>query len=349
LKLSLDFSHTRFLFPLLALGVVYGYFFEKVMWKKVACILIAIPIAILTNVLRIGIAALLTYNFGSKMAEGFFHDFQGWVIFMVSFLFIFLFGRFLRFFPPKNIKKETDGYIPKRSGITNKGNLSAFLVSVVILFIVAGLTFNTSALPPVKIKGGLDSFPLSFNKWKGNAQLVDLEIIDASGAEEAFNGVYVNDQNKAVSLYMGYRSTAFLENDNFFHSPTVCLPSSGWKTISKTKYTIENVPLFGTLPVVEMVMEAMGSKQLVYFWFQTKNQVTHDKNINRFHLSLHAIKKDNTHDLFIRPITPIGKGESIETARLRMNGFVRELMGTLINFLDENQFEESLSTNKQEQ
>ncbi|MFA5905021.1 MAG: exosortase/archaeosortase family protein, partial [Desulfobacula sp.] len=71
-------SGLRFLFPLIALGVVYGYFFEKVMWKRVACVLITPPIAILTNILRIGITGILTYSFGSKMAEGFFHDFQGW-------------------------------------------------------------------------------------------------------------------------------------------------------------------------------------------------------------------------------------------------------------------------------
>jgi len=336
-------SGLRFLFPLLALGVVYGYFFEKIVWKRVACVLIAIPIAIFTNVIRIGIAGLLTYNFGSKMAEGFFHDFQGWVIFMVAFVFIFLFGRFLRLFPPKDSISQTDKAVPTKTNIDKKGNLPAFIVSIVILFIVAGLTFNTSALPPVKIKGGIESFPLSFNEWKGHSQFIDLEIIDASGAEEAFSGVYVNDQNKTVSLYMGYRSTAFLENVNFFHSPTVCLPSSGWKTISKNKYIIENIPFFGSLPVVEMVMEAMGTKQLVYFWFQTKSKVTHDKNINRFHLAIHAIKKDNTHDLFIRPITSIEKGESIEAARKRMDGFVREMMGTLIDFLDKNQFEGNLS------
>ncbi|MCD4676523.1 MAG: EpsI family protein [Desulfobacula sp.] len=333
-------SGLRFLFPLMALGVIYGYFFERVVWKRVACVLITIPIAILTNILRIGIAGLLTYNFGSKMAEGFFHDFQGWAIFMFSFVFLFIFGRFLRLFPPKDEKRIQKELTGLEKDYDNKGNLSAVVVSIVLLIIVGGLTFSTSALPPVKIKGGIESFPKSFNDWKGQTQMLDPEIIDASGAEEAFNGVYTNRKSQAVSLYMGYRSTAFLENVNFFHSPTVCLPSSGWKTISKSKRVIDDVPVFKTLPVIEMVMESMGTKQLVYFWFQTKNQATHDKNINRFHLALHAIKKDNTHDLFIRPITSIEKGESIEAVRQRMDGFVREMMGTLITFLQENQQEQ---------
>jgi EpsI family protein len=140
---------------------------------------------------------------------------------------------------------------------------------------------------------------------------------------------------------MGYRSTAFLENVNFFHSPTVCLPGSGWKTISQSRYEIPDVPVFGTLPVTQMVMQAMGTRYLVYFWFQTKEKATHDKNINRFHLALHAMKKDNTHDLFIRPITGIGPNETLETARQRMDGFVRDMMAALDVFLAENQFEDT--------
>jgi len=333
-------SGLRFLFPLIALGVVYAYFFERAPWKRIACVLITIPIAVVTNVIRICITGILTYHFGSKMAEGFFHDFQGWAIFMVAFVFLFIFGRFLRLFPPKDRQPEPVPIVSDKVPHEKRSNFSAVLISIVILVVVGGLTLSTRALPSVKIKGGIQSFPLSFNGWIGKSQLLDAKIIEASGAEESFDGAYINDKGQVVSLYMGYRSTAFLENVNFFHSPTVCLPSSGWKTIHKSKRIIEDVPLFGTLPVFEMEMESMGLRNLVYFWFQTKDKATEDKNINRFHLALHAIRRDNTHDLFIRPITPISNSESVDDARKRMDLFTRQMMGTLIDFLKKNQFEE---------
>ncbi|WP_155324605.1 exosortase-associated EpsI family protein [Desulfosarcina ovata] len=77
-----------------------------------------------------------------------------------------------------------------------------------------------------------------------------------------------------------------MESENFFHSPTVCLPSSRWKQLQKTTHTIQNAPVFVELKVTQMVVEQMGLRQLVYFWFQTKDRTTHDKNINRFHLTL---------------------------------------------------------------
>jgi len=79
---------------------------------------------------------------------------------------------------------------------------------------------NTSSLYPKQLKALLG------------------KIAERSGAEEAFDGVYRNSAGDTVSFYMGYRSTAFLENENFFHSPTVCLPGSGWQTKKKTTHTI---------------------------------------------------------------------------------------------------------------
>jgi EpsI family protein len=101
--------------------------------------------------------------------------------------------------------------------------------------------------------------------------------------------------------------------------------------------TIEGVPFFGSLAVTEMIIEKTGTRQLVYFWFQTKDKATHSKGINRFHLSLHALRRDNTHDLFIRPIMPIASSETIEDAEKRMDDFVRGMVPVLSRFLKEKQ------------
>ncbi len=325
----------RYLFPLIALGFVYSYFFERVTWKKVFCVAATIPIAVLTNGLRIGITGILTNTFGTAAAEGFFHDFTGWVLFLVSFAFLFLLGRILRFFPPKSapVDKTIQNSSITKGPIENINK--PFVVSFAILLIVGILSLSTSAMPPVKIRGGIASFPLAFAGWQGRSEVVDQEIVAKSGAEESFSGVYQNVRNEAVSLYVGYRSTAFMENENFFHSPTVCLPSSGWEVVRTVTRNVSGVPAFPNLAVTEMVTESMGTKNIVYFWFQTKNQVTWNKNINRFHLALDAIKRDNTYDLFIRPIMPVLPNEKIEDAERRMDQFVRDMMGAMIPFLKE--------------
>lgn len=336
-------SGLRYLFPLIALGILYSYFFEKVLWKRILCVLATIPVAILTNAMRIGITGVVAQYYGVAAADGFFHGFSGWLMFLAAFACLFLLGRMLRFFPPHEVPPRQEGGIGKLPALIPKsGDVStAFIASAVLLIITAGFSLTTSNLPPVMIRGGLSIFPLSFKDWQGQSQYVEPEIIVKSGAEDSFAGNYRNSRNDNVSLYIGYRSTAFMETENFFHSPTVCLPASGWQEISTGARTVQNVPIFGNLPVTEMVMEHMGTKHLVYFWFQTKSRATGDKNVNRFHLSLHALKRDNTHDLFIRPILTIRRGESLDEARGRMDQFVRDMMGTLLQFLKEKQYEEN--------
>jgi EpsI family protein len=173
--------------------------------------------------------------------------------------------------------------------------------------------------------------------WKGRTETMDQNIVRLSGAEEALNAVFQNEKGEVISLYVGYRGSPFLESENFFHSPNVCIPSSGWKVLSEGKRRIPQVPNFGDVIVSKMIVEKMGSRQLVYFWFQTKNRFSHNVNINRLHLSIHALGRDNTHDLFIRPITEIGSSERMEDGEARLDEFVRHVMPVLLRFLREEQ------------
>jgi len=338
-------SGLRYLFPLLALGIVYAYFFERVWWKRIFCVAATIPIAVLTNAFRIGITGILAEKIGPSIAEGFFHGFSGWVMFMVAFCVLFLIGLILRLFPPKG---EGFGKTPAQQPIASppepvpfdlsrSRTTGAFVTSIALLLIVGGLSSSTKALPPITLQGGIKAFPLSFAEWSGRSRFIEPDIIDASGAEEAFSGFYQKSDGSQVDLYIGYRGTAFLANENFFHSPTVCLPASGWKEESISTHTIENVPGWGKLKVTQMVVDNMGVRNIVYFWFQTKSRTSHDKNINRFDLAMHAIKRDNTYDLFMRTITTLNQNEDIAAGKKRMDAFVRDMMPALFEFIKNNQ------------
>ena len=331
----------RYIFALLALGVLSAYLFEKVTWKRIIIALSTIPISIVANALRIGATGVLSNYYGPSVAKGFFHNFAAATLFALSCTLLFLLGLILRKLPPKGPPAtKSDRINAKDPSIGSKANIyPAFYTSVCILIAVAMLSWSTSALPPVKIRGGIQSFPLTIGAWQGQIEYIDPVIIEQSGAEEAYSALYRNPDMGEISLYMGYRSSAFLSNENFFHSPTVCLPSSGWTSTNLPEHIISDVPRFGQLKVSRMMIEMMGSRQLVYFWFQTKDKATADKSINRFHLAWHAITRDNTHDFFIRPITRIKDGETLADAEKRMDQFVREMMTLLFQFLQERQYE----------
>jgi exosortase len=75
-------SGIRSLMSLLALAVAYGYFVEKRLWARITLVLLMLPIAVASNALRVVGAGMVTYFWGPQYAEGFFHFFQGWLIFV---------------------------------------------------------------------------------------------------------------------------------------------------------------------------------------------------------------------------------------------------------------------------
>ena len=78
-------SGIRSLVSLLMLAVVLGYFTEPRTPARVALALSAIPIAILANAARVAGTGLAAEWVSPAAAEGFFHTFSGWLVFVVAF------------------------------------------------------------------------------------------------------------------------------------------------------------------------------------------------------------------------------------------------------------------------
>lgn len=77
-------SGIRSLMSLLALAAGYGYLVEKSVAVRWFLIVAMIPLAIISNGTRVMITAIMANYIGPKAAEGFMHEFSGWVIFVVA-------------------------------------------------------------------------------------------------------------------------------------------------------------------------------------------------------------------------------------------------------------------------
>lgn len=77
-------SGIRSLMSLLMLAIVLGYFTERRTGARVAIALAAVPIAIIANAARVAGTGLAAYWISPAAAEGFFHTFSGWMVFVVA-------------------------------------------------------------------------------------------------------------------------------------------------------------------------------------------------------------------------------------------------------------------------
>ena len=94
-------SGIRSLISLLTLGIVYGYFTDKRPWVRLAIALATIPVAIVANGLRVAGTGVAAHHYGPQAAQGFFHEFSGWVVFVVSLVLLFLIQRAVLAFAPQ--------------------------------------------------------------------------------------------------------------------------------------------------------------------------------------------------------------------------------------------------------
>lgn len=96
-------SGIRSLMTLVTLAVVYAYFTKPKVAQTLVCdaakqtqtkvyatlrvvilIAAAVPIAILTNAVRVSGTGVLAHYYGTRVADGFFHSFSGWVIYVAA-------------------------------------------------------------------------------------------------------------------------------------------------------------------------------------------------------------------------------------------------------------------------
>jgi exosortase len=76
-------SGIRSLLSLSFLSLVYAWFFDPKRWMRLALLVATVPIAILANAIRVTITGIISANY-PRMAEGFFHSLEGWVLFVFA-------------------------------------------------------------------------------------------------------------------------------------------------------------------------------------------------------------------------------------------------------------------------
>ncbi len=93
-------SGIRSLISLLTLGIVFGYFTDPRLWVRTALALATVPIAIAANGFRVAGTGIAAHYYGADAAQGFFHSFSGWIIFIAAFIMMFAFYRILLLVAP---------------------------------------------------------------------------------------------------------------------------------------------------------------------------------------------------------------------------------------------------------
>ena len=112
-------SGIRSLLSLSFLSLVYAYFFDRRVWMRWVLLIATVPIAIIANSARVTLTGVFS-EIDPSLAEGFFHEAEGWVIFVVALVILVVVHQLLNFVyrkwrPEPGLRLGPNG--PKEQGL----------------------------------------------------------------------------------------------------------------------------------------------------------------------------------------------------------------------------------------
>ncbi|MFA7173775.1 MAG: exosortase/archaeosortase family protein [Kiritimatiellia bacterium] len=85
-------SGIRSVFALMALTAVYAYYSQKTLLQKGLLFLMSVPLAVMGNMVRILSICIVAVMGGQELATGFYHDYSGYIVFLIAIILMNQFG-----------------------------------------------------------------------------------------------------------------------------------------------------------------------------------------------------------------------------------------------------------------
>ena len=323
-------SGLRYVIPLFVISLLLSYWFNAAFWKKVILVLSSIPLAVAVNSIRIATTGILYSYWGPVVAEGFFHDFSGWLIFMftmpVLLLEMWVLHKIGAPLPKETAKGEegemipqqNEGFISARQSLVKGLSQPLFLLAVVLMVGTLAASQGIEFRDKVPIQKPLDQFPLTIGDWKGQRQALEQKFIDTLHFSDYTMIDYRNSKGQYVSFYVAYYASQTKGEGT--HSPETCLPGSGW-VFKKSGLASIDTGKGQVTQVNRAFMEKGDVRQLVYFWFPQRGRILTSLYQVKLYAFWDSLIKQRTDGALVRIITPVAEGEDLQNSEERLLAF----------------------------
>ena len=329
----------RYLFPLMTLGFLIAYFYKGAAWKRLVIFLSSFPITVIMNSFRIGTIGLMVEHWGIQAAEGFLHEFQGWVVFMASAGLLFAEMALLNRFGHEQgtwrqlfgveLPARTPQSLPRRQ----RRIPAAFWAACAALGAIAAVALV--APRPAEIipdRASFSTFPLQLGEWSGQRDSLEGIYLDVLRLDDYVLANYSNARGATANLYIAYYGSQ--RKGEAVHSPRACLPGGGWQLSEFNQTTLPGV-LVGSKPLrVNRTLITLGDqRELVYYWFQQRGRVITNEFAVKAYLFWDAVTRHRTDGALVRIIAQLPPGANVGEADQRLTDLAKQLAPVLPRYV----------------
>jgi exosortase D (VPLPA-CTERM-specific) len=330
-------SGLRSFIAMILLSILIAYFYRVKFWKKAVIVISSIPLVILANAFRIALTGILSEKFGSIAVEGFFHDFEGVLIFMITLG--VLMGEiwlFNKFFPEHQIMEPMENdrdEIPDSEKII-QGEVSLtqprFVLSVVFLGLTLLLSRGIEFREAVPMSRSFNEFPMKVGQWQGKLQVMEKMFIDALDLTDYIMADFVDENGRGLNFYVAYYESQ--RKGESIHTPATCLRGGGWE-FKEAGDAFVPFDRGGGIPVRRALIQKGPYKQISYYWYPMRGRLLTNVFQMKWYNFWDALTRQRTDGALVRVIAPVGENETISDTEERLQSFVRKMSPVLSEFL----------------
>ncbi len=329
-------SGIRSLLTLVTLAIIYGYLMETRMRVRVALVCLAVPIAVVANSCRVFTTGLLVQYWDPDKAMGFYHTFEGWLIFVVALIMLFAAHRLILLIwkSDSDAPRGRADVAGQRAGElgTKAGTLRFSLVALPILATAIGL----QARPHSEVfpaRAPLSSLPSQIDGWTGTDDVLDQQTLEILGHPEYVLREYKDGSQpqSAIALFIAYYPTQ--KTGDTIHSPDHCLPGQGWVPTSTEVVQIRQ-PDGSSFPANRLVGSQSGDPpELVLYWYQAHGRALASGYAAKYYLIADSIRMNRSDGALVRLSIPLLEGETPDAAQARMMKLGSQILSMLDNYI----------------
>jgi len=326
-------SGLRYLFPLMTLGFIAALFFRAPLWKRFILFLSTIPITVLMNSFRIGMIGILVDRYGTAQAEGFLHDFEGWVVFMACFA--LLFAEMWLLAGKRPLREIFAVDLPPRVPRQRLLEVRAVPAPAWAAMGVLAVATAPALLLPQRVEGvpprtEFSEFPMHVAAWDGRREAMESVYVDALKFSDYLMADYTREGREGVNFYVAYYESQ--RKGESAHSPRVCLPGGGWVIEQFGRRAVHDASGH-TVPVNRVLITHGEDRQLVYYWFQQRGRIITNEYLVKWYLLWDSITRNRSDGSLVRLITPVRPGGSEHRADEVLQDFARSVTPLLARYV----------------
>lgn len=261
-------SGVKALTALTAVAAFAAYWNRFGLLRGLLLVVVAVPVVVLVNVLRVTVSGMIQEAFGSQYIRGGWHDAVGFGCVLVGLAVVLVVAKFVT---PKRTTQATASPDETPTFSVRAGWLASALLFASLVVTLAVVWHGRTLVPPPVPAPPLDDLSPKLGDWaEYRRPPVPPHVTELLQPDVIVHREYRNGVGRSATVWVIYWTSA--QSVRGYHHPDLCLPNVGYT--EQARDVLKLSPSGGgELPLTSRTLAGPGGELFVLYWTQTGRRV----------------------------------------------------------------------------